>query len=282
MREASGRSVRVERLCALLLVSLAALATSVASARGSAASSSASIEGVWSFNGGTVAIQSQPGGTFIGTVVAPTKFAQCPHPVGEAMWTGMRLQADGSYWGSHQWYFETSECVRNPTLGPTAWRVMQASSGTHYLLVCFSAPGSAQPTIAVSGVHANVSYGCFESARIAPLPSTSGTSGFTRSVTLPSARRCYSRRAFQIHLRDPRYDPLKEVVVTIRGHKVAVVRRKKVFAATINLTGLPPGSFTVKIRATTILGHHLTGSRTYHTCAKKRLKAAAHARRHHR
>jgi hypothetical protein len=270
-------------VCVALAAIAALVAPTVSAGAASPAASSASIEGVWSFNGGTVAIQGQPGGTFNGTVVAPTKFAQCPHPVGEVMWTGMRPQADGSYWGYHQWYFETSECVRNPTLGPTAWRVMQASSGTHYLLVCFSAPGSGQPTVAASGAHTNVSYGCFESARIAALPSTSGVNGFVRSVSLPSARRCYSRRVFRIHLRDPKYDPLKEVVVTIRGRKVAVVRRKKAFAATINLKGLPPGSFTLRIRATTILGHHLTGSRTYHTCARKPLRQkGSHAHRRRR
>jgi hypothetical protein len=31
---------------------------------------------------------------------------------------------------------------------------------------------------------------------------------------------------------------------------------------------LPKGAFTVKIRATTILGHRLSANRTYHTCAK--------------
>src|SRR6202007_3412327 len=50
------------------------------------------IEGVWSFNGGRVAIQAQAGGTFSGTVVAPTKFAQCPHPIGEQMWTDISQQ----------------------------------------------------------------------------------------------------------------------------------------------------------------------------------------------
>ena len=29
------------------------------------------------------------------------------------------------------------------------------------------------------------------------------------------------------------------------------------------------GAFTVKIRATTVLGHHLSASRTYHTCIPK-------------
>jgi hypothetical protein len=61
------------------------------------------IEGVWSFNGGRVAIQAQPDGAFIGTVVAATTFTVCPHPAGEQIWTALRLHADGSYRGLHQW-----------------------------------------------------------------------------------------------------------------------------------------------------------------------------------
>ena len=79
----------------VLLGAIAATALLVAAAPPIAGAAS-SIEGIWSFNGGKVAIQSQVGGTFVGTVVAPTKFAQCPHPIGEPMWTSLRPQADGS------------------------------------------------------------------------------------------------------------------------------------------------------------------------------------------
>jgi hypothetical protein len=273
------------KLSGSLLLSIAAMMLLLAvgaSARIAAASATFTIEGIWSFNGGAVAIQPQPGGTFVGTVVAPTKFAQCSHRVGEQMWTGISLQPDGSYRGLHQWYFETAACVPNPTLGLTAWRIMQTASGAHYLLVCFSPPGGPQPTIAASGASANVSYGCVRSAERAPLPveaaptSRAGVRSFTQSISLPSARKCFSRRVFQIHVQDPKYDPLKEVVVTIRGRRVAVVRRGKVLAATINLKGLPRGTFTVKIRLTTVLGHSLSGSRTYHTCAKKSSHSGKH------
>ena len=249
------------------------------SAQVASASATSPIERVWSFNGGEVAIQPQPGGTFVGTVVTATKFAQCSHPVGEQMWTNMTLQLDGSYFGLHQWYFETAECVRNPKLGPTAWRVMEAANGAHYLLACFSAPGGTQPTIAASGATANVTYGCFKSAEIAPVPveaaptSSAGVQTFTRSVSLPSNRKCFSGRVLEIHLKDPKYDPLKEVLVTIGRHRVRVVRRRgKVFPATVHLKGLPFGTFTVKIREITVLGHNIVGSRTYRSCAKKPIK----------
>jgi hypothetical protein len=283
-RAPSGKPRSLLLLAIVAMVLLGAIATvQVASA-----SPTSPIEEVWSFSGGQVAIQAQPGGTFVGTVVAPTSFAECTHPVGEAMWTDITPQPDGSYWGLHQWYFENAGCLRNPTLGKTAWRVLEAANGAHYLLVCFSSPGDPQPTIAPNGVVANVTYGCRESAQIAPVPvqvapsSKAGVQAFEEAVTLPSvdqggpkkgsAQKCFSRRVFQIHLRDPKYDPLKEVVVTIRGRRVAVVRRGKVFASTIDLKGLPRGTFTVKIRVTTVLGHHLFGSRTYHTCVKKASK----------
>lgn len=246
-----------------------------ACARVASASAALPIERVWSFNGGKVAIQTHPGGTFVGTVVEPTKFAQCTHPVGEQMWTDMRLQPDESYWGLHQWYFESVECARNPTLGLTAWRVMEEANGASYLLVCFNSPGSTQPTIAPSGASANVTYGCVKSAEVAPVDRVES---FTQAVSLPSSKKCFSRRVFQIHLHESKYDPFKEVAVTLGKRRVAVKRHGDVFAAAISLRGLPRGTFTVKIHLITVLGHHVSGSRTYHTCATKRRSGKSKSR----
>jgi hypothetical protein len=150
--------------------------------------------------------------------------------------------------------------------------------GAHYLLVCFSSPGGPQPTIAPSGAESHVTYGCRESERVASVPvqappqSRAGQARFAQSFTLPSARKCYSRRVFQIHVRDPRYDPLKEVLVTVAHRRLRVARHGRQFAATIDLKGLPRGTFTVRIHATTVLGHRLSGSRTYHTCTPRKKK----------
>jgi hypothetical protein len=76
----------------IVLSAVLALGVSVAAA-------SNSIEGVWSFNGGAVGIQALSDGTFQGTVVTPTRFAECVHPAGEVMWTDMQPQTDGSFWG---------------------------------------------------------------------------------------------------------------------------------------------------------------------------------------
>jgi hypothetical protein len=239
------------------------------------------IEGVWSFGGGQIAVQPSAGGTFTGTVVAETKFAECIHPVGQAIWTGMTLQPDGSYFGFHQWYFAAPSCVLDPTLGRTAWRVLEAADGSHYLRVCLSNPGTAQPTVAANGTCVDATYGGVSSALTAPLPVVSGKEGVTKeSLSLPSAKKCLSVRLFQIHLLDPKNDPLKKVSITIKGYKkkIATARKGKYIVATINLKGLPKGAFTVKIKATTVLGHTLSASRTYHTCKKKIKKKSSKKR----
>jgi hypothetical protein len=264
--------MRARRVCS------AAIASSVLAllvAAGPAAATSP-IEGVWSFNGGSVAIQPLPNGTFVGTVVSPTDFAQCSHPIGEQVWTDLSVQPDGSYFGLHQWYFEGT-CAVNPRLGPTAWRVLTTSSGAQLLRVCFSSPGTSQPSIAADGTSANVTYGCVDSAPIAPLPAASGSEAFTQSVTLPSARRCVSRREFQIHLRDPANDPLEHVTIALGKRRLLIARRAGRIEATVNLKGLPKGVFTVKIRALTVLGHQISGSRSYHTCLAKPLLDRKHS-----
>jgi hypothetical protein len=298
---------RPSRPRALLLAIVTALLLAVGVASASAASS---IEGIWSFNGGQIGIQRLSNGTYEGTVVVATKFAQCTHEVGESIWTNITEQPDGSYWGLHQWF--TANCTKNPELGPTAWRVITEPDGSYYLRVCLSNPGSkSQPEIAADGAPKeepeyaayHVTYGCYSSMLTAPLPvapgetppgetppgntgsgtagsastgsgsgtsgsgtSGSGTASTIETLTLPSAKQCLSARLFKIHLAEPNYDPFKTVSVTLRGRKIATVHKGKYVVATINLEGLPKGAFTVDIKATTVLKHHLSASRTYHTC----------------
>ncbi|HLM86614.1 MAG TPA: hypothetical protein VK272_10555 [Solirubrobacteraceae bacterium] len=245
------------------IVAMVVLAVSIASA-----GAASSIEGVWAFDNGQIAITPSSNGTFVGTVVDETKFAECAHPVGQTIWTGIIPQPDGSYWGRHQWYFEGT-CAENPTPGPTAWRVREEADGSKYLRVCFSQPGTSQPTIPANGLEANVTYECIDSALTAPLPIVAAAGVAGEHLSLPSAKRCLSARLFKIHLLEPKYDPFKKVLVTIRGRRTATSRRGDYVVATIDLKGFPRGAFTVKIRATTVLGHHLSSARTYHTCAKR-------------
>jgi hypothetical protein len=277
IRSVAGRA-------ALLLASSLAMALAAA---GGTARADSPIEGVWSFNGGKVAIQGQADGAFTGTVVAPTKFAQCTHPVGEQMWTEMRRQGDGSYWGLHRWFFATDECIPNPALGPSAWRVLQTANKSRFLRACFSEPGSdSQPTIAPDGAARGATFGCVDSALISALPDVS-TAQFGRYVRLPSNKSCLRRRVLRIRLRDPRNDPLKKVVVKLRSGKVRraakLTRHGRTVTAKLNLRGLPAGPFTVTIRLRTVLGNHLSGRRTYRRCAaKRRHKHGIHPHRHGR
>jgi hypothetical protein len=259
----------------VLLVAIAATALLLLLAVASASASS-SIEGVWAFESGQIAIESQ-NGKLEGVVVQETKFKECVHGVAQHIWTELTPQPDGSYWGKHQWYFEG--CELNPELGRAAFRALEASDGSKYLLVCLSYPGSSepQPTIAPSGASEHATYGCIKSTLTSPLPTTTTTTTTTTTkptgeierLSLPSANKCLSARLFKIHLAEPKYDPFKTVVVKVKGKKVKTVRQGNYVVATINLKSFEKGKFTVAISATTVLGHHLSGTRTYHTCAKQ-------------
>lgn len=280
---------------ALLITDTAATAASTGATAAATAASTNEVEGIWSFEGGAVAIQRLSDGSFHGTVVEPIKFATCTHPVGEIMWTAMREQSDGSFWGLHQWYH--GACEPDPDLGPTAWRVLEAPSGEQrYLKVCFSGPGTSQPTIATDGTSAHASYGCFDSARLGKLPETSGEGSegsgsegtgegskgsrengdpgqessivsFASAVELPSNKVCVERKTLKIHVKNPKYDPLEEVVVRIDGKRVAHVHGIEKLKKYVLLQKLPAGTYEISVIATTVLRQHLAGHRTYKACA---------------
>jgi hypothetical protein len=128
----------------LLLAILALTVIGAGSAR-----AASPIEGVWSFGGGKIAIAAEPSGTFTGTVTSKAKFSSCTHQVGEKVWTAIASQADGSYWGRHQW-FRGDSCTPISTLGLSAWRVLQNASGSTYLTFCTSASGPSGPTASAS------------------------------------------------------------------------------------------------------------------------------------
>ncbi len=259
------------KVVAALALGIVALMLAIAASSASAADP---IEGIWTYNGGKVGIQPQGEGKFTGTVVEQTKvkFAQCYHLPGEEMWTDITPQPDGSYWGFHQWFFETAECIPNKTLGLTAWRIIKKGN-TPVLHVCFSEPGSSsQPMIAPDGTASGDTYGCLELARVSDLPELS-PSEFGHVVELPSTGSCVKRSKMRIRLRDPKNDPLKKVVVKLDGgkiHRVAKLKRHgSTVTATLNLKGVSTGSFTVTVKLTTVLGDHLSGKRTYHGCSGK-------------
>ena len=186
-------------------------------------------------------------------------------------------------------------------LGATAWRVIHTSADSHYLEVCFSVPGTSQPKIAPDGAATEDTYGCVNSALISELPvvggegengtgdngtgskdetgtgtgngaSGSGASNiitFAKTVVLPNATACFSQNSLKIKLRDPKYDPLTEVLVKLNGKKVADVKGIKRLQKSITLKKLPSGTYKVSVVATTVLNQHLSGSKTYKSCSTK-------------
>jgi hypothetical protein len=251
------------------------------------------MEGVWSFEGGQVAVQKQSDGSLMGTVIRETKFAVCFHPVGEQMWTQVTGRADGTFQGFHRWYHGSSAatCTPYPDLGPTAWKVETAPDGSRDLLVCFRRPSGTSgttgdaPTFNSDGSVINADWGCTRSALIRPLPTEPLT--VASFATLPQASfppstrsqsqsrrartvfKCRSRRNFTIRLRHPRGDALTSATVRVNG-KVVATRHGRRVTAPINLRRLPKGRYTVTIRAKTVLGRTVTETRRYRTCTPKR------------
>jgi hypothetical protein len=247
------------------LVALGLLAAAPA-----AASAQADIEAVWSFSGGQIAVQAAGDGTYTGTVIRQTTLANCPHPVREQMWLGIRPQPDGQYWGAHQ-YYRDADCSPVPQRGNTAHRVLARPDGARFLRVCFSRPETpeVQPKIAPDGSSTDANDGCLDSELVSALPA--GTPKVDQIATLPKQgrRRCLSRRSFKIRLKEPRGDALRSAEVFLNGKRIQV-RTGERLTAPINLRGLPKGRYTVKIVAKTVLGKTIQGKRRYRTCATKR------------
>jgi hypothetical protein len=303
----AARPGRLALLTAVVLAGVLAPAT-VSTGAGSTASNS-EIEGVWSFEHGAVDVTAVAGtDEFEGIVSEKTQFAACPHEVEERMWTKITPQSEaGYYWGLHQWFH--ADCTKSG-LGPTAWRVIEEPKGKR-LRVCFSSPGGPQPTISAKGApfepsedaKYHVTYGCVNSNLIEPLPGSqgnngsgsngSGSNGTTGStgtgstakgeveaITLRKTNQCVRPKLFKVSFKEPKHDPFKKLTILFQGHKVRFSRRGRNIVATLNLKRLKQNKFTVKIEATTLLGHRLTKTSTYHLCAPKKPKH--HGKKHHK
>jgi len=93
------------------------------------------------------------------------------------------------------------------------------------------------------------------------------------AATLPSARRCVSRRHFPIRLRRaPRGDRHRSAEVRINGRRVKRVRSRggKRIRTKIDLRGLPKGTVRVTVTIRTARGRTLRSARTYRTCVRRK------------
>lgn len=90
------------------------------------------------------------------------------------------------------------------------------------------------------------------------------------AASLPSARRCVSRRRFRIRIRAPKAR-VTRAELSVNGKRVKVVRGKQL-TAPIDLRGLPRGRFTVAIKLILADGRTVSAKRRYRTCAAKRTR----------
>ncbi len=259
-------SMALVRRCSVILAAAAVMAAPSASA----SVAQPDIEGVWSFAGGSVIVAPDESGQLVGTVASPILFATCVHPVGQAMWTGLQITPDGMYTGFHQWYHGAgTTCAELPQLGPVAFRVLTSSDGSRVMRVCFNEPGTTTPSIAPDGTRSNVNVGCADSAPLSGVPTTAPS--FSQSISLPATgpKLCLSLRHFIIHVREPKRDPFVKMRIFLGTRVFKTFRHGEYITSTIDLRGLPKGTYTITIRATTAAGFHIKGSRTYHTCVPK-------------
>ncbi len=90
--------------------------------------------------------------------------------------------------------------------------------------------------------------------------------GEARTAGLPPSRRCVSRRAFTIRLGRT----LRSARVTVAGRRAGVRRRGGRLTARVDLRGVRPGRFTVRIAGRTRAGRAVAAARTYRTCVPRR------------
>lgn len=113
-------------------------------------------------------------------------------------------------------------------------------------------PGTAQPT----------------------LPQPDAAIQFPSTKTDP--KNCKSRRKFKIRIVKPSNGiEYKEVKVFVNNKQVQIIKGDRI-TAPVNLTGLPKGTFKVKIIVATTDGRTIEGSRKYKTCRHYKGKKHKH------
>jgi Ca2+-binding RTX toxin-like protein len=90
-------------------------------------------------------------------------------------------------------------------------------------------------------------------------------------LSLPSSRRCASRRKFTVRVRREIRGSVKRVQIFVNGRRVKSVTGRRI-ALPIDLRGLPKGKIKVRLRVELNDGRVATDTRTYRTCATKKRK----------
>jgi uncharacterized delta-60 repeat protein len=99
-----------------------------------------------------------------------------------------------------------------------------------------------------------------------PLPPLATAIRPSSVFTLPSSKRCVSKRSFKIQIREPKGVKLVSASVTVNNKRVKTLKGKRITAG-VDLRGLPKGRFTVGVSARTSDGQTVKQTRKYRTCA---------------
>ena len=102
-------------------------------------------------------------------------------------------------------------------------------------------------------------------------PASSFSQRFNALVTMPSTRRCVSRRTLRLRLGKPTGAKIVFAEIRVTGRPLRTISGRALTAA-IDLRGLPKGSVRVRVRVVLSSGRVVSGSRTYKTCAPKKAK----------
>jgi hypothetical protein len=254
-------SKRIKRPAAM---AIAVGAITMATAGSASAQSTSDFANVWAFNGGQVGVIKNADKSFTGIVVRATKSGSCVHPVGEKIWTNVRLGTNLSWSGQHVWFL-TGPCRLAPATGNTTWKIFKNTQGKTLLRGCYAnwARPDIQPQF-IAGItectpaFANVNEGATIDSDF--VPSRKGT--FKSIARFPKSK-CIGK-TLKFKFAEPPTDALATVTVT-SGKFTKTLTRPNL---SLSLKVAPgSGKVTVKVRAKTLLRHTIKGAKTYKTCS---------------
>jgi uncharacterized delta-60 repeat protein len=99
-----------------------------------------------------------------------------------------------------------------------------------------------------------------------PVPTSASAIKPSSVFTLPSSKKCISRRSFKIRIRQPKGIKLISASVTVNNKRAKTLKGKRITAG-VSLRGLPKGKVTVSVSAKTADGRTVKETRKYRTCA---------------
>jgi hypothetical protein len=146
---------------------------------------------------------------------------------------------------------------------------LQSGRGYTYRLVASNSVGTADPVATRDFTTAVPPPPPAPPAPPPPAPPKVVVPVTKRVISLPSTKRCLSRRNFPMRVRMPAGVTARSARISING-KVKKTVTGAGLAKQIDLRGLPAGKVKVKVAVTTTDGRTVTDTRTYRTCAKKK------------